>query len=133
MKYFTIAAISLFLFASTVKAEMKPATDYFSVATLADSKAQFPGGKEKMTMWIKQNLMYPEDNFRYGIVRIEFTVKKNGKLSDFVIAKSVNETMDLAALNCLMGMPKWEPATVNGEKVNSKVTLPIKFENKEDE
>lgn len=93
----------------------------------ADRKATFPGGVDKMNAWITENLRTPTESVRYGIVRVEFTVKKNGKLSGFAIKKGLNENMDFAAIECLQGMPTWQPAIVSGKKVSEVVTLPIKF------
>lgn len=95
-----------------------------------DKVAQFPGGTEKMNEWIKENLRTPEKNVRYGIVKIEFTVKKNGKCANFIIKKGINEDMDLAAVECLQGMPLWEPAVKEGKKINSTVIIPVKFSEK---
>ncbi|MBL4710754.1 MAG: TonB family protein [Flavobacteriales bacterium] len=92
-----------------------------------DKKAQFPGGKEKMNEWIKDNLRTPKENIRYGIVRIEFTVKKNGRCTNYTIKKGLNEDMDFSAVECLQGMPIWEPAIKDGKKVNSIVVIPVKF------
>jgi len=93
----------------------------------ADKKAQFPGGEKAMKIWLKENLDYPKDAKRYGSVIVTFTVKKNGSLSDFKVQKGVNETLDIAAVEILRGMPKWEPAVKGGKKVNSLVQLPVKF------
>ncbi|MFT5667431.1 MAG: TonB family protein [Vicingaceae bacterium] len=95
--------------------------------TETDQKASFPGGTEKMNAWIKENLRTPKEDVRYGIVRVEFTVKKSGMLTNFVIKKGLNEGMDFSAIECLQGMPKWNPAIKNGKKTNQKQTLPIKF------
>lgn len=97
----------------------------------ADRKAEFPEGIEKMNSWIKENLRTPTENVRYGIVRVEFTVKKNGKLSNFVIKKGLNENMDFAAIECLQGMPSWVPAIQSGKKISQNVTLPITFSSKD--
>ena len=98
-----------------------------SIVIGGDEKAKFPGGVEKMNTWIKENLRYPNDIKRYGTVQIEFTVKKNGKLSGFTVKKGLEEETDFAAIECLMCMPVWEPAQVEGKKVNSTVVLPIRF------
>lgn len=92
-----------------------------------DKKAQFPGGTEKMNAWIKENLRFPKENVRYGIVRVEFTVKKNGKCTGFTVTKGINEDMNFSAVECLQGMPVWEPAVKEGKKVNSVVVIPVKF------
>lgn len=93
-----------------------------------ETKAKFPGGVEKMNTWIKENLRYPKEIKRYGTVQIEFTVKKSGKLSGFTVKKGLEEETNFAAIECLMGMPIWEPAVMDGKKVNSTVVLPIRFQ-----
>jgi TonB family protein len=92
-----------------------------------DQRAQFPGGKEELKKWLKENMDYPEDAKRYGTVVIDFVVKKNGKLDKFKVHKGVNEDLDILAVEILRGMPKWEPATKNGKAIDSNVQLPVKF------
>lgn len=97
-----------------------------------DKKASFPGGKEALKEWLKENMDYPEDMRRYGSVMIDFVVKKNGKTTDFKVHKGVNEELDILAVEILRGMPKWEPAMKNGKAVDSNVQLPVKFVPKSD-
>ena len=118
---------SLFTLLFTLIASPIYATGYSEYSTTEDKEAQFPGGKEKMQQWIKENLRFPQENIRYGIVRIEVTIKKSGKPTGFVVKKGINEDMDLSAVECLQGMPYWEPAVQDGKKVNSVVIIPVKF------
>ena len=71
----------------------------------ADRKASFPGGAEKMNLWIKENLRTSINNVRYGIVRLEFTVKKNGKFSNFVIKKESTRIWILQLLSVYKACP----------------------------
>ena len=112
---------------------IKYQNSYSTIQVEADRKASFPGGAEKMNEWIKANLRAPIENVRYGIVRVEFTVKKSCKLSDFVIKKGINKDMDFAAIECLQGMPIWNPAIEQGKKVNQVVTIPVQFSPSEQE
>lgn len=98
----------------------------------SDKKAQFPGGESALKEWLKENLAYPKEAKRYGSVIVTFTVKKNGSLTDFQIHKGVNEVLDIAAVEILRGMPKWEPAMKGGKAVSSTIQLPVKFLPKED-
>ncbi len=100
---------------------------YSEIQIEADRKASFPGGMEKMNEWIKANLRTPNENVRFGIVRVEFTVKKNGKLANFVVKKGINKDMDFTAVECLQGMPTWNPAIEQGKKVSQVVTIPVQF------
>ncbi len=92
-----------------------------------DKRASFPGGKEALAEWLKENMDYPEDLKRFGTVVVDFIVKKNGKCTDFKVHKGVNEDLDILAVEILRGMPKWEPAMKDGKAVDSKVQLPVKF------
>tara|TARA_B110001469_G_C9514218_1_gene256184 strand:- start:1 stop:243 length:243 start_codon:yes stop_codon:yes gene_type:complete len=76
-----------------------------------------------MNAWIKENLRTPKEDVRYGIVRVEFTVKKSEMLTNFVTKKGLNEGMDFSAIECLQAMPKWNPSI----KDHQKQTLPLKF------
>ena len=128
MKFLTYT-FSLFLaafFITATTSATKTVTNY-SITATTDQAAQFPGGEAKMNAWIKENLRFPEKNVRYGIVRVVLTVKKNGKCADFTIKKGINEDMDIAAIECLEGMPFWEPAVKDGKKVNSTVVISVKF------
>ncbi|MCB0803827.1 MAG: energy transducer TonB [Flavobacteriales bacterium] len=98
-----------------------------------DKQASFPGGKEELAKWLRENMDYPSDMKRFGTVTIDFIVKKNGKLTDFAIRKGVDEDLDVIAIEILRGMPKWEPAIKDGKAVDSKVQLPVKFVPKKEE
>ena len=102
-------------------------SDHTELIVGGDQKAQFPGGKEALNKWIKENLEFPKEGMRYGISHIEFTVKKNGSCTDFTIKKSLTEACDYAAVDCLSKMPKWEPAVKGGKKAESKVMVPVRF------
>ena len=102
-------------------------TTFYSSPMIEDQKAHFPGGEEKMQAWIKENLKYPEGMKKYGTVHLEFTVKKNGTLSKFVVKKGLSEDANLSAIDCLSGMPKWEPAIEEGKKTDSRVSVQVRF------
>ena len=41
--------------------------------------------------------------------------------------------MDFAAIECLQGMPIWNPAIEQGKKVNQVVIIPVQFSPSEQE
>ncbi len=94
-----------------------------------NKKAQFPGGSAAYSNWLVENFYQPQGAKRYGTVIVEFVVKKNGKCSDFAVAKSIDEELDNAAIAILEYMPDWEPAMQAGKAVESKVRLPVRFIN----
>jgi len=92
--------------------------------------ASFPGGNEKMSIFLGQNIKYPEQCRTKGIegtVIVEFTVTKEGNLEDIVITKRLDPLLDNEAIRVIKLMPKWIPAEDKGEKVNLIFTLPIRF------
>ena len=92
-----------------------------------------------MLEFIYQNIKYPEQAKKAGIDGtpvIQFTIEKDGTMSDPFIAKSVEKSLDEEALRIVRLMKeqgdKWTPGWQNGEAVRVIQNLPIKFINFED-
>lgn len=81
-----------------------------------------------MVKFLRENLTYPNvDGDVQGTVIVEFTVEKDGSISNPTIIRSVHELFDAEALRVVSKMPKWIPASHNGKVVRSKFRLPISF------
>lgn len=106
---------------------MSDAVSYSAV----DVKPQFQGGDEKdFLKWIGSNLQYPQaakDNAEQGTVLAQFTVDKEGKISDVKVIRGVSPSLDAEAVRVLESAPAWTAGTKGGEAVNVKYVLPIKF------
>lgn len=93
--------------------------------------AQFPGGIQVMSQFIRQHLEYPmlalEDGVE-GTVLVSFTVNENGSIQAPKIMKSLDVDCDEAVLHLLSQMPKWIPAQNLGASVPVQVQLPIEFQ-----
>ncbi len=91
---------------------------------------EFPGGWDKFTKYIKDNLKYPEkarqDNVE-GNVRVTFVVEKNGSLTEITITKSLSLETDAEAFRLITNSPKWNPGIQNGHPVRVQYTIPISF------
>ena len=124
--------VLLFIFISPIKAEEIISSDEILIQT-ENKQASFPGGKEALKKWLRENTNYPEDAKRYGTILVTFTVKKNGKLDDFAVKKGVSEFLDYAAVQILKGMPKWEPALKNGKAVDAEAQVSVRFTPKNQE
>ena len=97
---------------------------------VVEEAASFYGGDEALTAYIKRNLKYPANAQEQGIqgrVTCQFTVEKDGSLSEFSIIRSPDPSLSNEALRILKGMPKWSPAMKNGKAVRYRVILPIRF------
>ena len=115
------------LFAPSFNGNAEESSNNIYLAQSTDKKASFPGGKAELKKWLDENIDYPEESRRYGSVIVEFVVKKNGKLEKFTVYKGVNKELDGLAVDILSGMPKWEPAIKNGQPVESKAQVSVKF------
>lgn len=95
-----------------------------------DKEPMFPGGENKLMHYICNSVKYPAEaqtKGEQGKVWISFIIEKNGKLSNFVIQEKLTKLLDAEALRVLKAMPDWTPAEKNGEKVRSKINVPITF------
>ena len=98
------------------------------VFSFAQVMPTFPGGKDSLNVFLARNIIYPREALEKGIkgtVLIAFTVTKEGEICDPQIVKPVDRLLGYEALRVLSLMPKWNPGSNNGEKVNVSYFLPI--------
>jgi TonB family protein len=102
------------------------------VYTIVDQKPSFEGGKEALYSFLKENLQYPSEaieNQAAGTVHVAFVVGKNGAIRDVELGNGVaNASLNKEAMRVVSEMPNWIPGIQNGEEVDAKYTIPIKFE-----
>ena len=83
-----------------------------------------------MYQFLAKNIKYSEEavkNDSQGRVKVQFTVKTDGSLTDFSVVKGVAPALDKEAVRVIKSMPKWTPATANGKPVESTYTIPVTF------
>ena len=105
-----------------------------------DQAAQFPGGQGALMKWLAYEIMYPVEAAEkdiQGRVVVQFVVEKDGTITNPKIARGVDPYLDKEALRVIRKMPKWIPATKDGQVVRSYFNLPVTFrlmpQNKETE
>jgi TonB family protein len=102
-------------------------TKYFQFAIPAAAK----GGSEAVKKYIVRNLYYPDeavDKKIEGKVYIKFLVSKTGDITDVTVKKSSGYAiLDEEAVRIIKEMPKWSPAHLDGEIVESNFSIPISF------
>lgn len=112
--------------------DQKP--DSTAVTTLNNSKEvvitqpEFKGGIKEMYQYIADNFQYPEEAARRSVngkMEVEFTVEKSGDVTYCGIVKGLDYSIDGEILRLLEAMPRWIPATRNGEPVRYKVLMPL--------
>jgi protein TonB len=91
---------------------------------------EFPGGLENMYKYIKDNLKYTDlakkTNIT-GTIYVEFTVEKDGSLTDVHVIRGIGGGLDEEAIRVVESMPKWQPARQGGMPVKVKYQIPIAF------
>jgi protein TonB len=82
-------------------------------------------------LYIRKNIEYPifaQENGIQGKVFLQFTVDKEGKTDNISIIRGVHESLDREAFRLIHSMGDWTPATLNGEKINIYLVIPISFQ-----
>ena len=97
-----------------------------SIVAMAASTPQFPGGKEALDSYIKENLKYPErpkNQGIEGIVTVEFTVNADGTVGAIKIVRLVDPDLEAEAIRLVKTMPAWIPA--DGGPAKATVEIPF--------
>ncbi len=91
-------------------------------------------GHKDFDDYIMQNIQYPESAIKEGtegVVLVEFTINKRGKVTDVKVVESIDEHLDNEAIRVVFSSPRWRAAELNGKKIAKKMTVSIEFHLKE--
>lgn len=100
------------------------------VFVFVESMPEPEGGLEGFYKLLKKNMKYPakaQRNHTEGRVFVEFTVGKDGKLTNMKVIKSVGDGCDEEALRVL-AMSKWKPGKQRGVPVTVRMVQAINFQ-----
>lgn len=100
------------------------------VFSVVEVMPEFPGGVEGFMEFISNNVKYPEKAHKDGTqgrVIAQFTVEKDGSISNIHIVRSVSPELDAEAIRVLSTMPRWNPGQQRGQPVAVKYTVPVQF------
>ncbi|MGB1041105.1 MAG: TonB family protein [Flavobacteriales bacterium] len=101
-----------------------------AVYKFVEEMPEFPGGKEKMFEFLAKNITYPEiakENEVTGNVYIQFTVEKDGSLTDIKVVRGIGSGCDEEAVRAVKKMPNWIPGKQRKKLVRTSFILPIRF------
>lgn len=120
--------------------QFEPVENHFAAAPSATPNEEildrvetmpFPaGGMEEWYDYIRENLTYPAEAAQIhakGKVYVSFIVDKHGNIGNPKILSGAHESLNKEALRFIENSPPWNPGLQNGEPVNVKMTLPIRF------
>jgi len=111
----------------SAKAELSTSDE---VLTVTDQPASPLEGIDEFYSDLASNLRYPETARKMGIegkVYVEFTVNKDGSLSDIYVVKGISNECNSEAVRAISLSEKWNPGKHEGKIVRQKMVLPIIF------
>lgn len=100
--------------------------DYVSIEKIPE----YPGGIDKFRDYLRDNIKYPPMANEAGIqgtVYVNFTVEKDGSLTDVRVERKVGSGLDEEAMRVIRASKKWIPGIQNGRAVRVKYNVPVSF------
>lgn len=91
---------------------------------------QFPGGEEGLFSFFDDNIVYPRLLVKIemeGDINVLFTIDKEGMVKDIEITKGFDPMADKETLRIVKAMPRWTPATRDGEAIDIQQGLNVSF------
>ena len=115
---------------STIKTE--PVADNTPIPfQLVEEKPSFQGGDiNQFLKWVRENLIYPDiakENGVQGRVTVQATINKDGSLTDIIVVRGVDPSLDKEAIRVVSQSPKWKPGKQGGKEVPVTYYFPITF------
>lgn len=92
--------------------------------------ASYPGGIKKFFAFLNDHIKYPAlalENSVEGVVTVDFTVAKDGRVVLAKIIKGLNTYCDSAVIEALGKSRRWVPAIVFGKAMDSNFQIDIEF------
>tara|TARA_Y100000385_G_scaffold268782_1_gene306166 strand:- start:371 stop:1492 length:1122 start_codon:yes stop_codon:yes gene_type:complete len=93
-----------------------------------DAEPTFPGGDEARDAFVKNNIQLTDDSKNDGAtIFIEAIINEDGTIEQPQIALAGLRELEIEALRVVRMMPNWNPAIHRGEKVKTRMIIPVKF------
>ncbi|MBO9727587.1 MAG: energy transducer TonB [Chitinophaga sp.] len=90
----------------------------------------YPGGWEKIDMYLADNIRYPKAAWKAnvgGIVRVKFILDSTGQVTKVQALDSLGYGLEEEATRVVQKMKRWQPGMQQGKPVNVEFMLPIRF------
>ena len=99
---------------------------------IVEVKPSFQGGDANhFSRWVSSNLNYPEIAKKNGVmgrVTLQFTVEKDGSVTNVKVLRGVDPALDNEAVRVVSMSPKWSPGKYEGRTVPVIYTFPVIFQ-----
>ena len=130
LKAISIFATVILYFAFLPNQSVLAQTEAEEVLTDTAELPQPIGGLDGWNAYLAQNLNYPKAAMEKkieGTVIVTFVVKKNSEIDTVEILRGIGGGCDEEAIRLVKDSPKWTPGKKDGELVNVRMRLPIRF------
>ena len=110
--------------------EDTPTTSAATPSEVVETMPEYPGGEAAIFKHLFENIKYPVDAMENGIqgrVVVDFTIEKDGSISNPTVKRSLCPSLDAEAIRVIKTLKKFTPATHNGRPVAVKQSIPIAF------
>lgn len=94
-------------------------------------KAEPVNGYEALYAYFSKELIYPEAAVKdsiEGVLTVKFLINKEGRPEKIETSGTLGVLFDKEAVRLIQNMPLWKPATVNGQPITSKLSIPLTFQ-----
>ena len=99
---------------------------------LVEEKPTFMGGEaNSFSKWVNSKLVYPDvakENGVQGRVTLQFTVNIDGSVSNVIVLRGVDSSLDKEAVRIVSSSPKWKPGKQRERPVKVTYTFPVIFQ-----
>lgn len=104
--------------------------DFNAPICVVENPPQFPGGNEKFGSYINKKLYYPQKavgNNIEGMVKVRFTIEKDGSIVDPKIIQGIGYGCDEAVTVAIKQSPKWKPGQIDGRSFKTQYEVSVQF------
>lgn len=108
--------------------------DYFtgadSVTFVPDQMPRYAEGNDSLYSFIVNHIQIPaavQEMCLTGRIVISFIVEPDGTLSNFAVIRSLERSLDAAAVSAIRRAGRWQPGTKDGQPVRTRFTMPVVF------
>jgi TonB family protein len=94
-------------------------------------EAQPVNGYPDLYNYFNRELRYPDEGLRdsiQGVVTVSLQISESGSPQNIEIKNSLGEAFDREVIRVIENMPEWNPASVNGKPVSSRLAIPLTFQ-----
>lgn len=112
--------------------EEEEEVDEMEVFFVVEDMPTFQGqSSDAFRVYIQQNLKYPviaQENGVSGRVFVQFDVNAKGEVTNVVVVRGVDPSLDKEAVRVVKSSPRWTPGKQRGRPVRVRFTFPIVFQ-----